>query len=282
MEDAARAVLPLSFAAAVSGLVVTSMFVLAPFIVIATRVTDDVRAVGFYSGAVVSAFYAGRMLTTPAWGRLADRRGRRRTLQASLLGMSAATFCCGLAGDVRWILALRFAAGCLSAVQSTCHAMAWELSGKRGTALIESGWTLASMLGPALAGLCWWIPPPAVLGSRHRHFTACALLSALQVAPIPFLPAETLRPTAQPGQYGAVAPARDAAGSAEARAPATVMLSIILNGVGVFVSSAADELSILFGIGTLGLGQDAISMVFLLAGALDFSMVLRTPAPMRR
>jgi len=155
--------------------------------------------------------------------------------------------------------------------QAMCHAMAWELQKELGTATVESGWTVASMLGPGLSGLLWrdhFELGRYVLGP---HALACMVLASVQVLPLPFLPPETLQrvrdsslPHATYGSAESDVPSRFAA-----HVDIRLIGALALNAVGVFVNSAMDEVNVLFAVGALDFSEKNLGQVFPVAGVLD-------------
>src|SRR5437667_4501549 len=49
---------------------------------------------------VVTAYVVAAAATTPLWGKLGDRHGRKRLLEASLVLFLVASAACGAAGDI--------------------------------------------------------------------------------------------------------------------------------------------------------------------------------------
>src|SRR3954452_18325552 len=56
---------------------------------------------------VVSAYVVAAAATTPLWGKLGDRHGRKRLLQASLLLFLGASAVSGAAQDMTWLIVSR-------------------------------------------------------------------------------------------------------------------------------------------------------------------------------
>jgi len=249
----------------------------------ASDVTSDPQAVGFWSGVIVSSLYLGRMLSAPLWGWVVDVYGSRYALQISLLTGGAAMFCCGLTTSLHFICVLRFIAGLFSAVQATCHTMAWQIGGTSGTRMMESAWTLASMLGPGLAGFLLQITTPVSyvpLLEMPPHFLACLVLAMLQVLAALCTPAES-SDRAPSDTYGSVGSVRRDGGSNGTRLGAKVawklldtriFLALVFNALGVFVASAMDEVYVLYGIGYLDISTKMLGSVFLVSGILEFAL----------
>src|SRR3954452_20858612 len=60
---------------------------------------------------VVSAYVVAATATTPLWGKLGDRHGRKRLLQVSLTWFVLASAACGLAQDITQLIVLRAVQG---------------------------------------------------------------------------------------------------------------------------------------------------------------------------
>src|SRR6478609_296565 len=60
---------------------------------------------------VVTAYVVAAAATTPLWGKLGDRHGRKTLLQAALAGFLAASALCGIAGSIPALVAARAVQG---------------------------------------------------------------------------------------------------------------------------------------------------------------------------
>src|SRR5215213_3916035 len=60
---------------------------------------------------VVTAYVVAAAAATPLWGKLGDRHGRKRLLEASLVLFVAASALCGLAQDIDQLIVLRLVQG---------------------------------------------------------------------------------------------------------------------------------------------------------------------------
>src|SRR5690242_6398978 len=60
---------------------------------------------------VVSAYVVAAAATTPVWGKLGDRHGRKRLLEASLLLFLGASAVSGAAQDMTWLIVSRIVQG---------------------------------------------------------------------------------------------------------------------------------------------------------------------------
>jgi nitrate/nitrite transporter NarK len=126
------------------------------------------------AGALMSAYFTGYAIGQIPWGLLADRRGSRRAIALSVLGVSSATVLFGFSGGLASALATRFLAGLLGAgvfVPCVRLVSAWYNSDERGTALGvlniggSLGLILASWAAPLLALRMGWRPTTWLIGT---------------------------------------------------------------------------------------------------------------------
>lgn len=103
--------------------------------------------VGFYSGLIESLFSLTQMLVMLFWGRVADRVGRKPVLVSSLVGVSIATACFGLARSIPQMVVFRCAAGVFSGTIVTIRTMIAEHSTPRTQARSFSWFAFAGNLG---------------------------------------------------------------------------------------------------------------------------------------
>ncbi len=149
------------------------------------------------SGALMSSYFFGYMLGQIPWGVLADRRGGRRAMALSVMGVSVSTALFGLSSNFLVAVSTRFLAGLLGAgifVPAVRLVSGWFTSGERGTALgflavggsvgliaaswaapflaISLGWrgsmVLFGLLGVLAAALVWLSLRDSVEGSSDE------------------------------------------------------------------------------------------------------------------
>lgn len=243
------------------------MYTLAPFMVLEFGVTEDRQAIGFWSGFIVAIFFLARTVTLPGWGRLADRIGRGHIIRFSLWLTGMGTLACGFATSLEAIAAARLVTGAFSAVHASCCAMGYQLSGNRGSAIVESGFSFGKLIGPGLVG---WLLIVPVHGwpSKYPFLMPCGVLALMQFLVIPLVPAEvsvSVSPAQLLGGMDKAAIDVDVARENRRRAMHAQGLSAGL----VVVSVAMEECFVLYGVGVLGIGASAIGTVYLVAGAVD-------------
>ena len=102
---------------------------LLPFMVRGYFPTMSDASVGYYSGALVSVFYLGQLLSSSFWGVLSDHTGRRPALLWGLAGLILSLVALAVSPSFVWAMGARFAMGLLNgntAVGKAC-ALLWKL-----------------------------------------------------------------------------------------------------------------------------------------------------------
>lgn len=112
--------------------------------------------VGFYSGLIESLFSLTQMCVMMAWGRAADRFGRKPVLVFSLVGVSIATSLFGLATSLWQMILFRCLAGVFAGTIVTIRVMITEHS-TPSTQARSFSWfafsgNLGILFGPLLGG----------------------------------------------------------------------------------------------------------------------------------
>lgn len=112
----------------------------------------------FAVGAVVSAFAALRLVTSPFCGRLIDRFGERLVMAVGIFIVAASSGVAGISQTYEQLLVLRGIGGVGSAmftVSATTLLLTSVESGLRGRAagFFQGGFLLGGMTGPAIGGV---------------------------------------------------------------------------------------------------------------------------------
>jgi len=107
---------------------------------------------------VVTAYVVAAAATTPLWGKLGDRHGRKRLLEASLALFLAASAACGLAQDITALIVARTVQGVAAGgLMSLAMAAVGDLVSPRERAryqgYITATFAVATVAGPLVGGL---------------------------------------------------------------------------------------------------------------------------------
>ncbi|KAI0143428.1 MFS general substrate transporter [Xylariaceae sp. FL1272] len=112
---------------------------------------------GFYSGLIESLFSLTQMCVMVAWGKAADRVGRKPVLVFSLLGVAIATTIFGLSTSIWQMILFRCANGVFGGTIVTIRTMISEHSTKSTQARAFSWFALSGnlgiFLGPLIGGV---------------------------------------------------------------------------------------------------------------------------------
>jgi EmrB/QacA subfamily drug resistance transporter len=162
---------------------------------------------------VVSAYVITAAATTPVWGKLGDRYGRKPVLQISLAWFLTASAVCGAASDMTWLIVARAVQGAAAGgLMTLAMAVVGDLVSPRERARYQ-GYTaaifaFATVIGPliggvlvqhtswrwvfyvnlplgaaALAGLRWKLPSaPAASTTARFDFAGAVLLAGATVS----------------------------------------------------------------------------------------------------
>lgn len=105
----------------------------------------------------VAAAAFGQLVSTPYWGWLSDRIGRRPVLLISLAGSTLANTMLAFADSLGWLLASRLVAGLTSGIVAVAFATVSDVTAgdARTKAMGRTGaaFSFGFMMGPALGGL---------------------------------------------------------------------------------------------------------------------------------
>jgi EmrB/QacA subfamily drug resistance transporter len=211
-----------------------------------------------WTGWVITAYSVGLVLALSLAGKLSDRFGRRRFFIGSVVVFASASLCCGLAGSIYLLIALRAvqAAGGAGFTPSATAIITGSFGEARDKAvgLFGSIFPIGSMIGPIFGGLfvSYWT-------WRGIFFVNVPIGILLIILCLRFVPRD---------------PARDAGASRPVD-----LTGMVLLGVGV--------LALMLGISYLGeAGASASSPLFIapvIAGLLGLGLfgrhIRRAPDP---
>jgi EmrB/QacA subfamily drug resistance transporter len=128
--------------------------------VLATALPVIARSLGRISDVswVVSAYVVAAAATTPLWGKLGDRHGRKRLLEIALAWFVAASALCGAAQDITQLIVLRAlqgaaAGGLMTLAMATVGDLVAPRERGRYQGYIAAVFAVATIVGPLLGGV---------------------------------------------------------------------------------------------------------------------------------
>src|SRR5918911_4551238 len=128
--------------------------------ILATALPVIARSLGRVSDVswVVSAYVVAAAATTPLWGKLGDRYGRKRVLEIALAWFVGASALCGLAQDITQLIALRAVQGIAAGgLMALAMAVVGDLVSPRERGryqgYITAAFAAATAVGPLVGGL---------------------------------------------------------------------------------------------------------------------------------
>jgi MFS transporter, DHA1 family, multidrug resistance protein len=182
-----------------------------PLFLPALGVATD-SAVNFWAGAIASVTSFVAVFTSPIWGRMADRYGRKLMVLRSSFAIGVCTMLMGLAQTPWHMLGLRALMGAFAGFSSASVVMvASQVPERRlgyALGLLSTGQLVGSLIGPVIGGgvadlsgsyrlpffvagsisiaafgLCWWLVPerftrPAATKERASVWQSMRLMAA--------------------------------------------------------------------------------------------------------
>ena len=160
-----------------------SLSMLLPFLPLYVRElgVSSSSAVIQWSGVAFSATFVGTALTSPMWGHLADRFGRKPMLVRAAIGMAVVMSLIGVAHSVVELVALRLIAGLVGGFSSASIVMigtqaprdraGWALG------LLSTGALMGNLVGPLVGGFL-----PTWVGIRGTFFVGGAMIAVAAAA----------------------------------------------------------------------------------------------------
>jgi EmrB/QacA subfamily drug resistance transporter len=107
---------------------------------------------------VISAYVVTAAASTPLWGKLGDRLGRKRLLETSLVLFLAASAVCGAAQDMTWLIVTRAvqgvaAGGLMTLAMAAVGDLVSPRERGRYQGYIAVAFALATVVGPLIGGV---------------------------------------------------------------------------------------------------------------------------------
>ncbi|KAF8267048.1 major facilitator superfamily domain-containing protein [Lactarius quietus] len=120
-------------------------------------VGGDERKVGYYSGLIMSLYFAAEAITVLQWSCLSDKVGRKPILLCGILGTCVSSLLFGLSRSLPALIFSRCLNGMLNGNVGVMKSMMVELTDEtnmaRGFSLIAATWAVGGTLGPFIGGM---------------------------------------------------------------------------------------------------------------------------------
>ncbi|KAI1159695.1 major facilitator superfamily transporter [Nemania serpens] len=266
----------------------------------------DEADMGFYSGLIESLFSLTQMLVMVAWGKAADRVGRKPVLVFSLAGVAVSTALFGIAKSIPQMVLFRCAAGVFAGSIVTVRTMISEHSTRQTQAQAFAWFAVAGNLGifigPFVGGAL--ADPagqyPRVFGGVWFFETFPYALSSITIGVIGLTAVLTsallLEETLPRDAKSADDDAETGAGAAPRPHPATTWDLLRAPGVGIVLYNYAHVMLLAFaytaivpvfwatrvGLGGLGFAPLRISLFMGLTGLSQTTWLLAVFPPLQR
>jgi EmrB/QacA subfamily drug resistance transporter len=120
-------------------------------------IARDLGSIGDVSW-VVTAYVVAAAATTPLWGKLGDRHGRKLLLETSLIAFVTASALCGAAQDITQLIVLRLiqgaaAGGLMTLAMASVGDLVAPRERGRYQGYIAAAFAVATVVGPLLGGV---------------------------------------------------------------------------------------------------------------------------------
>lgn len=136
---------------------ISFLFPIVGFMIMDYGLADNRKEVGYHAGLLLSAFYAGRIGSSTAWGYVSDHWGRKMVIYISVVSSGLLTLLVGLAGSFELALTFRFLSGLMNGQLAVCRVVATEMCHPKhealGQSFLQVAWLTGLALGPSMSGL---------------------------------------------------------------------------------------------------------------------------------
>ena len=134
-----------------------SIFPYIYYMIKSFRITDDDKQITVFAGLVTAAFAFAEAVSSPIWGRISDKFGRKPILLCGLAGTGISMLAFGFGRNLQTLLIARALGGLLNGnigvLQSTvAETVKVEAHQGFAFAIMPSIWCIGSVVGSALGG----------------------------------------------------------------------------------------------------------------------------------
>ena len=140
-----------------SAFVFTVIFPYASEMVMGFGTTSDKNGTGYWVGLLATSLMVGRTISSPIWGLLIDKWGRKPVTQIGLFMMILLSISFGLSPSLFWALFFRFLLGCFSPLMISSRTILSEICSKEeissAMAWYNLSWNIGSISGNLIGGV---------------------------------------------------------------------------------------------------------------------------------
>ena len=211
----------------------------------------------------IGAFSLGQFISSPFWGQVSDKVGRKPILVGSLL-VGAVLSAMNVLADTPWLLILaRFVCGLAAGSFSVAFAVAADLSTPqtrtRIMGMVGAGFSLGFIMGPALGGFAAGNDTGPEAFARVCYFGA-ALFAAGSLLTLFFLPETRVKEEAEPApDAGSLLPPEN---SLKLFTKPVLAFTIIMSLVSSLALSNTEATFAIFADDVLSLRPSSIGLIF--------------------
>lgn len=127
------------------------VFSIVGYMVVDFGAAETVDKAGYYAGFIASSFMFGRVCSSPLWGWVSDKYGRKLVIVCGCVSVTVFCLAFGLVESLPGVMAIRLLHGLTNGITATSQTMASEISdGQFATSImtvITSCWSLGLVVG---------------------------------------------------------------------------------------------------------------------------------------